>query len=96
MTNIWTTFGRQSILDFFGQPFWLALDFGLDRIREMSESYTSSQDHWSSLLQGRFRDEGDVIYFIAAHHIYSSQIPEQSLFCWVLNYWTEFFMKQFN
>ena len=26
----WSIFGRQNILDIFGQHFWSALDFGLD------------------------------------------------------------------
>ena len=40
MTNIWTIFGRQNILD---NILLLALDFELDEIWEMSESYTSNQ-----------------------------------------------------
>ena len=51
MTNIWTILGRQNFLGiFFGQHFWSALDFGLDRIWEMSESYTSTSYHALALL----------------------------------------------
>ena len=39
--NSWTIFGRQNILDVSGH-FWLISDFGLDRILEMSESYTTT------------------------------------------------------
>ena len=35
-------FWRQNILDIFEQHFLLAYDFGLDKIWEMFESYTTS------------------------------------------------------
>ena len=38
----WPIFGRQNILDIFGQHFWLALDSRLDISWEMSESYITS------------------------------------------------------
>ena len=44
------SFERQNILDIFGRYFGLALDFGLDKIWEVSESYTSSL--WALGLSG--------------------------------------------
>ena len=42
VTTIWTILGRQNYLDIFVRHFLLALDIGLDKIWEMSESYTTS------------------------------------------------------
>ena len=58
----WQIFGQFSDakkLHIFGQNFWLALDFGLDTIWEVSESYTSSGDALEQastlILLGRFQ-----------------------------------------
>ena len=46
--NIRTIFlDSKTFWAFFGQHVWLALDFGMDTIWEMFESYTSNRDHSS-------------------------------------------------
>ena len=42
MRNIWTIFGRQSILDNFWTAFFVSIGLGIGHICEMSEPYTSS------------------------------------------------------
>ena len=55
MANIWTFFRRQNILDIFERQLWLALCFGMDRILEMSESYTTTLN-WPILSTPRRYD----------------------------------------
>ena len=44
MTNVWTICGRQNISNVFWTIFLASFDVVLDRIREISESYTTSHD----------------------------------------------------
>ena len=60
--SIWTIpLGTKTFWTFLGRHFWLALYFGLDKIWEMSESYTSSTFTMEErIFPPRFKSAGFV------------------------------------